>query len=374
MPPYAIVTDGFVRTGGMEVANYALASYLARIGRSVDLVSYRAEDELTALPNVVFHRVPRAGVFRRQLLGATGLYQAAAVARRGGRVVVNGGNCPFPSANWVHYVHAAFAPIGVGWRVAKNRVMHPAAMLTERIALRRARLILANSKRTARDVIEYVGVPADRVHTVYLGVDVSRFRPASPEGRAAMRRALGWADDRPRVAFVGALGDRRKGFDILYDAWRALCASASWDADLVVIGRGAELPSWRARALRDGIAGRVTFLGFRSDVPDVLGACDALVAPTRYEPYGLGVHEALCCGLPSLVSARSGVAEVYPPSLARLLLDDPESPEAVATSLLHWRGHTAELRAETIHFSGRLRERGWDDMARDIVALCDAVD
>ena len=59
------------------------------------------------------HRVPRP--FGRHLLGAPLLARAGRrVARRfapaGYRVLVNGGNCRWPDANWVHYVHAATAP------------------------------------------------------------------------------------------------------------------------------------------------------------------------------------------------------------------------------------------------------------------------
>ncbi|MDK2408772.1 glycosyltransferase [Aphanizomenon sp. PH219] len=53
----------------------------------------------------------------------------------------------------------------------------------------------------------------------------------------------------------------------------------------------------------------INFLGFRADVPNLLRAADCLVAPTRYEAYDLGVHEALCCGLPAIVSADAGVDE-----------------------------------------------------------------
>jgi len=37
-----------------------------------------------------------------------------------------------------------------------------------------------------------------------------------------------------------------------------------------------------------------------------------LVSPVRYEAYGLNVQEALCCGVPAIVSACAGVAERYP--------------------------------------------------------------
>jgi glycosyltransferase involved in cell wall biosynthesis len=375
---FAIVAGDFVTTGGMDAPNFALASHLARSGGKVHLVGYRTAEELARDPNVVFHRVPKpAGAYSlgAPLLGGWGLLQATAVAARRGAVVVNGGNCPFPGVNWVHYVHAAFAPTTAGntWRRAKGEASHRVNLMTERVALRRAKLVVVNSERTRRDVIDRVGIAEDRVVRIYYGVDAARFRAASDDDRLTAKRSLGWRDDVPHVAFVGALGDRRKGFDVLYEAWRLLCARPSWDAVMVVVGSGAELSAWRARATEDGLGERVRFLGFRRDVPRVLMASDALVAPTRYEAYGAGVHEALCCGLPALVSASAGVAERYPGPLRELLLDDVESPALVAAKISRWRERAPEWREAITPFGERLRARSWDDMARDLVSVCDSV-
>ena len=360
----------------MDAPNFALASYLARRGNPVDLVSYRADEALLEHSNVTFYRVPKpanAYALGSPLLAGAGFLRGASIARRGGAVIVNGANCPFPAVNWVHYVHAAFTPVVAldGWRGAKLRGLHGMNRLTERIAVGAARLVIANSERTRRDLIEHVGIRSDRVRTVYYGVDPILFRPPSEDERERVRRSLGWNDSRPRIVFVGALGDRRKGFDVVYDAWRILCSETSWDANLVVVGTGGELPAWKERTRLEGMADRVAFLGFRRDVPQILWASDALVAPPRYEAYGAGVHEALCCGLPALVSSTAGVAERYPASLAPLLLEDAESPLALAAALRSWRSATLEWQAKVLALSEVLRARDWDAMARDIVSLCE---
>jgi glycosyltransferase involved in cell wall biosynthesis len=376
--PWAIITGDLVRTGGMDAPNFALAGYLARTGRPVEIVAYRVDESLLREPNVRFHRVPKplnAYALGAPLLGAAGLVRASYATGRGGTAVVNGGNCPFPGVNWVHYVHAAFTPrvAARGWRMVKAAASHTVALRTERAALHAARLVIANSDRTRRDVIERVGIPEHRVRTIYYGVDPERFRPPTPSERAEARADLAWTDDRPRVVFLGALGDRRKGFDTLYQAWRLLCAEPSWDADLAVIGTGAELPSWKERTAADGMSSRISYLGFRNDVFRVLWASDALVAPTRYEAYGAGVHEALCTGLAALVSADAGVAERYPDSLHGLLLEDPEDPAALASSLRLWRAGWPNEQPEISRLSTALRARDWDSMARDIVSISEAL-
>jgi glycosyltransferase involved in cell wall biosynthesis len=173
------------------------------------------------------------------------------------------------------------------------------------------------------------------------------------------------------VAFVGALGDRRKGFDTLLAAWQRLCRG-NWDADLVVIGGGAELPVWRTRVQAIGLEERIRFLGFRRDVPELLPACDLLVSSTRYEAYGLGVHEALCCGVPALVSRSAGVAERYPAELAHFLLDDPEDDVALAARLFAWREHRDGCRPDVATLTERLRQRTWDDMVAEMLGLMES--
>ena len=59
-------------------------------------------------------------------------------------------------------------------------------------------------------------------------------------------------------------------------------------------------------------------LGYCRDVVDLMAAADLLVHPARYEAYGLAVHEALCCGVPVIVSSAAGIAERMPANLADL--------------------------------------------------------
>jgi glycosyltransferase involved in cell wall biosynthesis len=169
------------------------------------------------------------------------------------------------------------------------------------------------------------------------------------------------------VLFVGAMGDHRKGFDTLYEAWKQLVAESSWDSRLVVVGAGASLGAWQARAVAEGLSKSIEFLGFRKDVESVMAASDILVSPARYEAYGLNVHEALCRGLPALASRDSGVAEQFPESLAELLIPDPNDSADLAGRLRNWRSKPESLRAATSPVAERLRLRSWGVVAREFV-------
>jgi glycosyltransferase involved in cell wall biosynthesis len=247
-------------------------------------------------------------------------------------------------------------------------LIHRRDLAAERAALLAARVVICNSRRTRDDVIERVGVDPSRVRIIYYGGDPVRFSLANSAEREAARTALSQPPGRPLVGFVGALGDRRKGFDTVFSAWGELCRCKEWDADLIVVGQGVELPAWRRRATEAGVADRIRFAGFRTDVPQILAALDALVHPARYEAYGLSVREALCRGVPAIVSASAGVAEHYPPELAELLVADPDDPTELRTRLLKWRGDLERFRSAVVPLSESLRSHTWDAMAGQIAA------
>ncbi|HEX6367300.1 MAG TPA: glycosyltransferase family 4 protein [Longimicrobium sp.] len=365
-----IVAGDLVRTGGMDAANHALASYLARSGTETHLVAHRIADDLAALPNIRFHPVPRplgSHTLGFPLLDRAGRRVAKSLKDRAPVVLANGGNCGAGNAVWLHYVHAAYAPSVAGQPL--RRMMASAsrarALRDERRVVRGARVTVSNSALTQRHAVDLLGADPDSAYFVHYGADPVRFRPPSARERAEARRALGWMDgEEPVVCFVGALGDRRKGFDTLFDAWARLCADEAWDARLAVVGAGGELEAWRRRAADAGLADRIHFLGFQPDVRRVLWAADALAAPTRYEAFGLAVQEALCCALPSLVSAGAGVAERIPDAMHDLLIRDPDDAAELAARLRAWRGSIHIHRDAALALSAELRSRTWDDMAR----------
>ena len=372
---FALISGDFVKTGGMDRANYALAAHLARRGDAeVHLVSHRIAPDLEASPAVTLHRVPKP--LNSYMLGAPlihrmGLREARKLAAAGARVVVNGGNCFFGDVNWMHHVHASdpHDPKGHALNRLKGRINYRNWLREERKAVRMAGLVITTCERNRADIVERFGVDDRRIRTAYYGIDPQVFRPADDAERAALRSRLGLPADKPLVAFVGALGDRRKGFDTLFAAWKALCESPSWEADLVVVGSGAELPHWKAAAEEAGaLARRIHFLGFRRDAPDIFRACDAHCLPSRYEGYSLVTQEALCCGLPAFITRASGIAERYPEGLRDLVLPDPEDLDDLIARLRSWGDRREHYRGAVADFAAGLRAYTWDDMAAKVVA------
>ncbi|HEY7379544.1 MAG TPA: glycosyltransferase [Steroidobacteraceae bacterium] len=126
---------------------------------------------------------------------------------------------------------------------------------------------------------------------------------------ATLRRELGAAPGDYLVGGVGRLA-RSKGFDVLVEAFKRAHLPA---ARLVIIGEGRE----RTRLERALVPG-ISLPGFRSDAKDCYQAFDVFVSPSRSEPLGRVVLEALDAGVPVIASATRGPAEIlsrYPGEL-----------------------------------------------------------
>src|SRR5207248_671691 len=138
------------------------------------LVAHHVDAALASRASVTVHRVwkPAGSYFLSQgALNACGRRVAARITAEqpDTRVLVNGGNCDWPDINWVHCVHHVWEPHdeeAPGWFRAKHRLDKARARRWERRAIRRARVVLANSERTRRDVITHLQVEPELVHTV----------------------------------------------------------------------------------------------------------------------------------------------------------------------------------------------------------------
>jgi glycosyltransferase involved in cell wall biosynthesis len=378
--PWLLVAGGFHRNGGMDRLNWAVANYLADRGQSVHLVGHSVSPGLEKKAAAI-KLVPKpAGSFTLGglLLAREGRRVAESLQREwsGVRVVVNGGNCNWPDINWVHCVHHAWkrsnqpSPAFHKWCKKFSKWFF---CRRELAILQKARVLIANSQRTRRDLVDLLNIDDDRIHVVYPGAD-AEFSPPSLGQRAAARAWLARDEQRPLVAFVGALGDdSNKGFDVLFSAWEKLCAQHDWDADLVVAGGGGALESWRHRIAAKRLERRITMLGFTDRVPEVLAAADLLVSPVRYESYGLNVHEALCMGIPAMVTRTAGVAERYPAELRDLLLGDPGNTDDLAARIFGWRAAIPYWREKVISLARELSGHTLTSMARHIVSIADCV-
>lgn len=181
-----------------------------------------------------------------------------------------------------------------------------------------------------------------RVHTIYNGIDLSRFRPDLSGAR--LRRECGFAPDAPVAGFVGRLVPW-KGPDRFLQAC-ARVAQACPQARFLLVGSmlaGYEdyAASLQHVAAAPDLRERVALRLNRTDVPAHLAAMDVFVhASVRPEPFGIVVIEAMAAGRPVIASAAGGVLEIIDRPEAGVLVP-PGDVEGLAQAMLALLGDRA---------------------------------
>jgi glycosyltransferase involved in cell wall biosynthesis len=158
-----------------------------------------------------------------------------------------------------------------------------------------------------RDLMLSLGISAERITLVPYVVDNGWWMEQSRKiDRGAVRAAWGVTPQDAVILFCAKLQHWKRPSDLL----RAFAKARLSGALLVFAGDGPLRPQIEAEAAALGMQERVRFLGFvnQSQLPAIYTAADLLVLPSEYEPFGLVVNEAMCCGCPVIASDRVGAA------------------------------------------------------------------
>jgi len=174
--------------------------------------------------------------------------------------------------------------------------------------------------------------------------------------RAALRRRWG-IEGRQVVLFVGRLV-AVKGVDVLLEAFSLLRErhprALPW-----IVGDGSQRSSLEALARRKVGEGNALFTGFVEPdrLPECYVAADVFCLPSRSEPWGVVVNEAMACGLPVVLSDRVGAArDLVDHDCGRLV--PPDDPRALASALEIYLGAGEEER-QRAGLAGRARALEW---------------
>lgn len=164
------------------------------------------------------------------------------------------------------------------------------------------------SSAGARQLIEELGVPGERIRLLANGVRVDDFERVNPGDRRAIRTSLGIDAD----AFVlGTLGSLTpvKRYDLVIDA-AARLADRLPDLRVLMVGDGRLRGDFERRARDAGVGGRVCFAGERSDVPRMLAAMDVYVCSSDSEGMSNALLEAMAAGLPIVATDVGDNAQI----------------------------------------------------------------
>jgi len=228
-----------------------------------------------------------------------------------------------------------------------------------------AHAVVATSAATASRLADRLG---RNVHHAPPGVDPAPLAAGSPAGG--------------RLLCVASITPR-KGQDVLVGALATL-PDRTWTCTLVGPDRGdpGYAADLRRRIADAALAGRIALTGplAGADLDARYADADLLVLPSRAEPYGMVVTEALARGVPVVASAVDGVPEALgaaPDGALPGVLVPPGDPAALAGALRRWLddpAHRANLRAAAAaRRARRAALPGWDTTAAALAVTPDRV-
>jgi glycosyltransferase involved in cell wall biosynthesis len=168
------------------------------------------------------------------------------------------------------------------------------------------------------------------------GIDLNRYNPQ--RAHRDIRSELGIGRDKVLVVFIARFTAHKQPLTLMEAFRRALAFHPN--LHLLMVGDGdqkAEALSWTGEA---GLADRISFQGFRQDVPDILAGADIYVLPSLWEGLPIGLLEALAMGKAVIATAVDGTREIVHDGYNGLLVP-PGDAAALGEALGHLAGDAA---------------------------------
>ena len=155
--------------------------------------------------------------------------------------------------------------------------------------------VIAISRYIGRTLLD-IGVPGSRIWVIPNSIVPTSEPPPREVGSKIV------------IGQIGRLFDE-KGFADTIDAFAQLAANMP-NVRLVLVGDGPEREGLEQRVAARGMSEIVTFAGRQSDIPAWLGTFDIFCHPSRNEPFGLAVLEAMAARLPVVAYREGATSEI----------------------------------------------------------------
>jgi len=168
--------------------------------------------------------------------------------------------------------------------------------------------VIANSEAGRESLVRVVGIPREKVEVIPNGIDPNRY---DLDRATARERILTEFSIPLGACLLGIVAQLRpqKHHDLLFQAMRSVRETEP-DAHLLVIGDGSERERLKRLRMDLGLERSVFFMGYRTDIPQILAGLDVFVLPTSVEGSPVSVLEAMASGLPVIAGDAGGVKEL----------------------------------------------------------------
>ena len=394
----ALLASTFLpRIGGAELAVHNLAAHLAKMGHDATVVAWwgqwrevrgavpypvrpllpRSFTRATlrrlqtgqaffnpVVPQLLFYQaIHRFDVWNIQHAFPLGVLGAAGLSRRGIPVVIT------PQGDDVIHDPDSQYDLLENPRVRKR-------MSASLCAAHR----LTATSPAMRAAIESLGVAPAKVVDIPNGVGVARFA-GGEDRRAETRRTLGLPSDVPLILSVGRY-HAQKGYDLIPPALAELMrrnVNCLWvvvgtDSALVVKGVPPEVAA-RIRCLPPLLERNLQHAGYdhlpSDGLVNLYRACDLYVLPSRNEPFGMVVAEALAAGLPVVGTTGMGAPDMVTEGAGGFIVEK-NSPTALAGKIEILVRDKSLRERMGCHNLEKARQYDWGVVARQYVACFEA--
>lgn len=363
-----IVTRSVIKGDGQGRANYEIVREATRRGYHVTLLASNIEPELQQKSQVNCIYITVKG-WPTQLLSSMVFAGKSAAWLQKHRsefdvVQTYGAATGFKAeVNTVQFVHSSWlrSPVHIS-KLRRDLYGTYQWLYTllnvywEKKAFRQAKVVVAVSEKIKQELLD-IGVPKERIRVIFNGVDVQEFQPG-----CADRKKWDLPAKVPLALFAGDIRTNRKNLDTVLHALVQVP-----ELHLAVVGatKGSPYPQLTEKL---GLGKRVHFLGYRRDLSEIMQAVDLFVFPSRYEPFGMVVSEAMATGLPVITAATTGAAEIVTPNCG-IVLSNSEDTQALAQALSKL-ANDPELRRK-MGQAGRAiaQQHSWASKAKSYVDL-----
>ena len=266
-------------------------------------------------------------------------------------------------AGWIQCLVENREDEGFNWSEWDYRLLRLTATLPDRI--------ICVSEGVRGVVLEREGIDPEKVKVIPNGVPLAP-EESDPVTEREMLAELGLEPDNEVVGLVANLNRTVKGVRYFIEAAPAIVAARP-RVRLLVVGEGRDRGRLEALAERLGVADRVRFTGFRSDVHRLYPLMDVSALTSLSEGLSITILESMSHGIPVVATRVGGNPELVADGETGILVP-PRDPEAFAEAVIGLLANPQERRRMGVAGRERAeREFSQDQIARRYEALYDEV-
>ena len=193
--------------------------------------------------------------------------------------------------------------------------------------------IIAISNAVRDFLKKYQNVRADKIEVIHNGVNVKKFNLKGNKQKVKIDLNLN-----PKDIIIGTVArfDKQKGYKYLIEAIPEILESFS-NTHFVFVGTGRLKAEMENKVIEMKIKNKVSFLGARDDIADILQGFDIFVLSSLWEGLGIVLLEAQAAGLPVVATEVDGIIEAVEKDKSGVLVSsgDPRALSQAIVDLLN---------------------------------------